>query len=73
MFNLDQFIESCRGKPASSVKELLAEAMRDPASVKQALDTVAQGKDIAKATVGDMVYFRSPTLTILKAAVPLSA
>jgi predicted metal-dependent enzyme (double-stranded beta helix superfamily) len=70
MFNLDQFIESCKGKPASAVKELLAEAMRDPAGVKQALETVAQGKDIAGAKVGDMVYFRSPTLTILKAAVP---
>ena len=38
MFNLDQFIEECKGKPASVVKELLAEALRDPASVKQALD-----------------------------------
>ena len=70
MFNLDQFIESCRGKPASTVKELLADALRDPASVKQALDAVATGKEIGKASVGDMVYFRSPTLTILKAAVP---
>ncbi|HVA79653.1 MAG TPA: cysteine dioxygenase family protein [Candidatus Binataceae bacterium] len=70
MFNLDQFVESCQGKPVSAVKELLAKALRDPASVKQALDTVAQGKDLAKATVGDMIYFRSPTLTILKAAVP---
>jgi hypothetical protein len=34
MFNLDQFIEDCKGKPASVVKELLAEALRDPASVK---------------------------------------
>ena len=70
MFNLDQFIEECKGKPASVVKELLAEALRDPASVKQALDAVAAGKEIGKASVGDMVYFRSPTLTILKAAVP---
>jgi len=70
VFNLDQFIEECKGKPASVVKELLADALRDPASVKQALDAVASGKEIGKASVGDMVYFRSPTLTILKAAVP---
>lgn len=70
MFDLDHFIESCKGKPASAVKELLGAALRDPESVKQALDAVAPGKDIVKASVGDMVYFRSPTLTILKAAVP---
>lgn len=70
MFDLNQFIENCKGKPASAVKDLMEEALRDPASVKQALDTVAPGKDIAKAKVGDMVYFRSSTLTILKAAVP---
>lgn len=70
MFDLNQFIENCKGKPASTVKELMEEALRAPASVKQALDTVAPGKDIAKAKVGDMVYFRSSTLTILKAAVP---
>lgn len=70
MFQLAQFIESCQGKPPSAVKELLAEALQDPAGVKQALETVAQGKDLAKASVGDMVFFRSPALTILKAAVP---
>ena len=70
MFNLDQFIEACKGKPASVVKELLAEALREPASVKQALGAVAAGKELGQASVGDMVYFRSPTLTVLKAAVP---
>ncbi len=70
MFNLEQFIESCQGKPASAAKELLSDALRDPTSVKQALDAVAPGKDIAQSRVGDMVFFRSPTLTILKAAVP---
>jgi predicted metal-dependent enzyme (double-stranded beta helix superfamily) len=70
MFNLDHFIEDCKGKPASAIKELLAEALRDPASVKQTLDTVAAGKELGKASVGDMVCFHSPSLTILKAAVP---
>jgi len=70
MFDLARFIESCQGKPPSGVKELLADALRDPESVKQALETVAPGKDIAKSSVGDMVFFRSPNLPILKAAVP---
>ncbi|MEW6300650.1 MAG: cysteine dioxygenase family protein [Thermodesulfobacteriota bacterium] len=70
MFHLDQFIEDCKGKPASAVRELLAEALRDPASVKQALDAFAAGKELSTASVRDMVYFRSPTLTVLKAAVP---
>jgi hypothetical protein len=46
MFNLDQFIEKCQGKPALVVKDLLAEALRDPASVREALDVVASGKEI---------------------------
>ena len=70
MFSLDRFIESRQGKPESAVKELLAEALREPASVKQALDSVAPGKDIAEANVRDLIYFRSPALTILKAAIP---
>jgi hypothetical protein len=72
MFHLDQFIEDCKGKPASAVRELLAEALRDPASVKQALDAFAAGKELSTASVRDMVYFRSPTLTVLKAAVQIS-
>jgi predicted metal-dependent enzyme (double-stranded beta helix superfamily) len=70
MFSLDQFIEDCKGKPPSAIKELMEEALRDPASVKQALDAVAAGRDLSKASIGDMVCFRSPTLTVLKAAVP---
>lgn len=70
MFRLDQFIEDCMDKPPSAVKELMEEALRDPASVKQALDALAAGRDLSKASIGDMVCFRSPALTILKAAVP---
>lgn len=70
MFDVKQFVEDCKGKSPGAVKELLEDALRDPDSVKQALDSFASGKDITKASVGDMVYFRSPELTILKAAVP---
>ena len=70
MFHLDQFVEDCKGKSASAVKELLEDALRDLDSVKQAFDAVAAGKDISQAGIGDMAYFRSPTLTVLKAAVP---
>lgn len=70
MFSLDQFIKQSEGKPPSAVREILAEALHDAASVAEALDAVAPGKEIGGARVGDMIYFRSPTLTILKAAVP---
>lgn len=70
MFNLDRFTEDCDGKPASVVKELMEEALRDPLSLKHALDAVGAGRDLSKASLGDMVYFRSPALTVLKAAVP---
>ena len=70
MFNLNQFIENCKGKPASAVKELMEEALHDPAAVKTALDAATDGRDLSKASIGDLVSFRSPTLTVLKAAVP---
>ncbi len=76
MFNVDQFVNNCKGKPASAVKDLMEEALRDPAGVKQALDSIAAGRDISVAagrdisegSIGDI--FRSPALTVLKVAVP---
>src|SRR5579863_1364415 len=70
MFDLKQFIENCKGKPASAVKELIGEALRDPASVKQALDAKLAGRDLSKGGLADLICFRSPTLTVLKAATP---
>lgn len=70
MFNLNQFIENCNGKPASAVKQLIEEALRDPSAVKTALDAEFAGKDLSKAGIADLISFRSPTLTVLKAATP---
>ncbi len=70
MFDLKQFIESCKGKPASGVKELIEEALRDPSAVKTALDTALAGRDLSKSGLANMICFRSPTLTVLKAATP---
>jgi predicted metal-dependent enzyme (double-stranded beta helix superfamily) len=70
MFDLKQFIENCKGKPASAVKQLLEEALNDPAAVKAALDAEFAGRDLSKAGLADLTCFRSPTLTVLKAATP---
>ena len=70
MFDLKQFIESCKGKPASAVKELIEEALHDPASVKPAFDAKLAGRDLSKGGLADLICFRSPTLTVLKAATP---
>jgi len=71
MFDLKQFIENCKGKPASAVKELIQEALRDPASVKAALDAEFAGRDVSnKGSIANLICFRSPTLTVLKAATP---
>ncbi len=68
MFHLDQFVEDCKGKSASAVKELLEDALRDLDSVKQALAGV--DKEIGQGSIGDMALYKSPQLTVLKAAVP---
>ncbi len=70
MFDLNQFIENCKGKPASAVKALVEEALRDPSAVKTALDAELAGRDLSKGGLADMICFRSPTLTVLKAATP---
>src|SRR5215510_14358263 len=70
MFNVDHFVKSCQGQPPSVVKELLAEALRDPESVKQALAAIGGGNNMSDGAMGDMVIHRSTDLTVLKAAVP---
>jgi predicted metal-dependent enzyme (double-stranded beta helix superfamily) len=70
MFDVNQFVESCKGKSASAVKELLAEALRDPESIKQALAAIGKDQQIGEGSIGDLVIFQSPDLTVLKAAVP---
>ncbi len=68
MFNLDQFIEDCKGKSAGAIKELLEDTLRDPDAVKQALASMDQ--EIGQGNIGDMALYKSPQLSILKAAVP---
>jgi len=70
MFKVDDFVKACQGQPASTVKELLEEALRDPESIKDALAAIGGGKNAGEGSMGDLVMHRSPDLTILKAAVP---
>jgi predicted metal-dependent enzyme (double-stranded beta helix superfamily) len=70
MFDLKEFIENCKGKPASTVKEMIQAALGDPASVKAALDAEFAGRDLSKGNLANLICFRSPTLTVLKAATP---
>lgn len=70
MFDVNQFVESCKGQSASAVKELLAEALRDPESITQALAAIGKDRQIGEGKIGDLVIFQSPDLTVLKAAVP---
>lgn len=70
MFDLNQFIENCKGKTASAVKELVEEALREPSAVRTALDAKLAGRDLSKGGLADLICFRSPTLTVLKAATP---
>jgi predicted metal-dependent enzyme (double-stranded beta helix superfamily) len=70
MFKLDEFIEDCKGKPASAVKQMIEAALADPKAVKAALDEALAGRDLTKGGLANMICFRSPTLTVLKAATP---
>ncbi len=70
MFKVDNFVKACQGEPPSAVKELLAEALRAPESITEALAAIGSGKNVGEGSVGDLVIYRSPDLTILKAAVP---
>lgn len=70
MFNVDHFVESCKGRSASAVKELLAEALLDPESIKQALAAIGKDRQLGEGSIGDLVIFQSPDLTVLKASVP---
>jgi predicted metal-dependent enzyme (double-stranded beta helix superfamily) len=70
MFNVDNFVKACQGQSPGAVKELLAEALRDPEGIKEALAAIGGGKNVSESAMGDMAIYRSPELTILKAAVP---
>src|ERR1700687_1337998 len=70
MFDLKQFVEDCKGKPASAVKQLIEEALRGPAAVKTAFDAEFAGRGLSKGGLADLICYRSPTLTVLKAATP---
>jgi hypothetical protein len=70
MFNTDNFVKACQGQPPSAVKELLEEALRDPESIKEALAAIGSGKNVGEGSMGDLIIYRGPDLTILKAAVP---
>jgi predicted metal-dependent enzyme (double-stranded beta helix superfamily) len=70
MFHVDQFVNSCKGQAPSRIKELLEEALRDPESITQALAAIGSGKSVSDGAMGDLLIYRSPDLTVLKAAVP---
>ena len=70
MFNVNAFVNACQGQPPSVIKELLTDALRDPESVTKALMAFGEGKDVSKGGVGDLLIYKAPDLTILKAAVP---
>ena len=70
MFDIANFVKACQGQPPSVIKELLEAALRDPASITEALAAIGAGKNVGEGSMGDMVIHRAPDLTILKAAVP---
>ncbi len=71
MLDLHQFIENCKGQPASAVEKVLVEeALRDPAAFKTALDAEFAGRDLALGGLADLICYRSPALTVLQAATP---
>lgn len=70
MFNVNAFVKACQGKQPSTIKEILTEALRDPASITKALAAFGAGKDVSQGAMGDMLIHHAPDLTILKAAVP---
>ena len=70
MFNVDEFVKACQGQRPGTIKEILTEALRDPAGITKALADFGAGKDVGQGAMGDMLIHRAPDLTILKAAVP---
>jgi predicted metal-dependent enzyme (double-stranded beta helix superfamily) len=69
MFDVDTFVQSCQGQSPSVVRGLLEEALRDPVSITQALAKIGEEKDGGAGAMGDLLIYRSPELTVLKAAV----
>jgi len=70
MFNVNNFVRACQGQPPRVIKELLEDALRDPHSIQEALAAIGEGRNVSEGSMGDLVIYRSPDLTILKAAVP---
>ena len=68
MFKVEEFVKSCQGRTPGAVKEILEDALRDPESIKHALNAVAG--EIGQGRINDMALFQSAELTVLKAAVP---
>ncbi len=50
LFDLNQFVEDCKGKRASAVNEALEEALRDSESLKKAFDAVAPDGSQSRST-----------------------
>jgi hypothetical protein len=55
LFDLKEFIEQCKDVSASTVKELIQEALRDPVSVKAALDAEFAGGDLSKGNLANLI------------------
>src|SRR5215470_6792778 len=53
MFNLANFVKACQGQPPSVIKELLEAALRDPASITEALAAIGAGKTAGEGSLGD--------------------
>lgn len=70
MFSLEQFIDRCQHQPPSIVKELLLLAMSDAEGLKQALIAAAGEQTLGQGIGSDNAFFRSSTLTLLKATLP---
>lgn len=70
MFDLKRFIEDCRGKSASGVKQAVEEALHDPVAVKMALNAALAGRDLSRGGLANFICYRLPTLTVLKAVTP---
>jgi predicted metal-dependent enzyme (double-stranded beta helix superfamily) len=69
-FDLSQFIEDCKDKPASAVKNVVEEALRDLSAVKRELDAEFSARDMSKGDLTDLICYRSARLTVLKGATP---
>ena len=70
MFDLKHFVEDCRGKPASAIKELIEDALRDAVAVKTAFGAEFASRNLSKGGLTDLICYRSSGLTVLNAVAP---